>query len=672
MVCLPVFKNIVIENYGLFPGHEKKGMLEWEFRPDLSLIVGVNGLGKTTFITMLLRTLTGPFDLTGAGMPERLEAILPSEPRGLNRHSTNFFAQRVADGAEHAIVTVEVQFNKKHVRIVRRLRDLFLEEFSINGSEVDLPEAKGAREALFQEKMCGLFELSSFVDVLLVLHHIVFFTERRAGALWDQNAQRQILRALFLKKELAAEISDLERDVSQLDGRFRRTRDEANRTQRDLNVARREEAQSPEVRSELEATQSVIFAAQEQLEELESKLSDLKEEREEFILMIEKAKLEREETEAALERQKYTRLLRMFPNMDDAARLLIIRILTKEKCLVCGADAEKKREELEDLLSKGYCPACGSAPELQGNIVTFGQVEEARLDDILKRVELANDEVVYADKKLTSTAEDYENVLKKIISLRREVDQHNRVEKDLAARLPEDSETVITLERAVELLKQRQRKQEAESAAAQASYREALARARTTIARYGKNLSNAFSEFIPMLIAEEAELVRLPRKAKITQGGELFEVPSFVPQMTAADRPGKARRDDPTDVSESQRELIDLAFRLSLMQVATKESPCMLIMETPEASLDGIAMKRVGLALNHFAKEEKNRLVATNNLTNAGMITYMFGGPTKNKTEIDVRSKCVLNLLELAAPNRAVKLDGKAYKKLLSKSLRTP
>ena len=670
MVCLPIFRSIEISDYGLFPGVSGNKHTNWKFDPGVSLIVGVNGLGKTTLVTMLLRSLTGPYDITGSGIPERMESILPSEPIALNRRAINFFAQRVADGAERAKISVIVQFAKSKVKINRRLNDLYLESLTIDENEIELPDSKGPREALFQKKLCVLFDLSSFVDVLLVLHHIVFFTERRSGALWDDNAQRQILRALFLKKDFAAEIAEFEREVNKLDGRFRRTRDEANRTERELQKARRDEATAPQVRAELKATQSALNAELERLAELEKTLSELDEARSKQRLIYEKAKLQRDEAEAALDRQKYMRLIRMFPKMEDAARLLIIRIMTKDECLICGSDAREKREELEALLSRGYCPACGATPQRQRSTVSGLELEEARLDKLLERAYLATEEAEYAEKSMVKISSEHEQVLSEIIRVNKVINDKKKTERILVASLPEDSETVVTLERSSKLLRRRQHKENADNAQVQAAYRGALERARLAIVQYAEKLSKSFGKFIPMLIAEDAELVQSLVKAKITQSSETFEVPAFVPQMTAADRSGKARRDDPMDVSESQRELIDLAFRLSLMQVAAKGNPSMLLMETPEASLDGIAMQRVGLALHSFAQSNGNRLVATSNLTNAGMIAALFGGTTQIDDEIETRRQRVLNLMDIAAPNRAIEQDRAAYDELLSASLR--
>jgi hypothetical protein len=93
-------------------------------------------------------------------------------------------------------------------------------------------------------------------------------------------------------------------------------------------------------------------------------------------------------------------------------------------------------------------------------------------------------------------------------------------------------------------------------------------------------------------------------------------------------------------------------------------------METPEASLDELAMQRVGKALREFASEGDNRLIVTTNLTNAGMITAMFGGKIKKTADLNARRRRVLNLLEIAAPNQAVTHDRKNYEQILTNALR--
>jgi len=132
-----------------------------------------------------------------------------------------------------------------------------------------------------------------------------------------------------------------------------------------------------------------------------------------------------------------------------------------------------------------------------------------------------------------------------------------------------------------------------------------------------------------------------------------------------------SRRRTPNDVSESQRELIDLAFRFALLEAAEATGRSTLVMETPEASLDELAMERVGHALQEFATMGANRLVATSNLTNAGMIAWLFGGPIKDDVELRKRYGHTVNLLILSEKNRALRddVDGR-YPALLDKALR--
>ena len=63
-------------------------------------------------------------------------------------------------------------------------------------------------------------------------------------------------------------------------------------------------------------------------------------------------------------------------------------------------------------------------------------------------------------------------------------------------------------------------------------------------------------------------LVWSPQKDKVGQMGESIEFPAFELNMTGSNFPSPMRRNGPDQVSESQREFIDLSFRMALMYVA--------------------------------------------------------------------------------------------------------
>lgn len=113
MISVPRLDRLDVDGYGLYPGvtgtdGERSG-LHADFGPGLSLIIGANGLGKTTLIKLIYRLIGGPYDIPSLAAGEelgnrRLEAtLLPSYERTM-------FAARVADRAASATATLSLVF----------------------------------------------------------------------------------------------------------------------------------------------------------------------------------------------------------------------------------------------------------------------------------------------------------------------------------------------------------------------------------------------------------------------------------------------------------------------------------------------------------------------------------------------------------------------------------
>lgn len=672
MIRLPVLQHLLIKGYGLFPGTPEVVGINRPFAAGLTLIAGINGLGKTTILTAILRALTGPYDLTGEGAPHALGVSVPEVPVQLRPKQVAYFAQRVADGAADATICLEATFAERKFLVRRRLADLNLIECIIDEVKLPLASARADREAAYQAALAEMMQLGTFIDVLLVLHHVLLFHEDRPGALWDPNAQRQLLRALFLDKNDATRIAQLERLVQTADSQARNINARITATEIDLRVARQREAGSQGIIAQLEAEQKLLDAELFEAARLDGFLADLETERHAVRLEHEKAKIEREEAAGAVERLKYSALLGLYPSMDDAARLVIARIMTQAKCLVCDANAEGKRKELEQLVEAGYCPACGAAPEEQEKIIPQHKFEQAKLDQARKQAQLARTEEEAKDRRLREIVKDYGEALSRVTTLRRTIDDRKVRDRRLRASLPQ-STTSTQFEQALIALRTQKREWDTKLAAHLLELRTLLSDKEELVTSRSAELISSFAELTQTLLAEEARLVQIGEKPRYTQAtgpaADQLSVPAFKPEMAAANRPGLVRREDPHDVSESQRELIDLAFRLSLVRVATQGAPSTFVMETPEASLDGLAMERVGLALAGYAQTSENRLIVTSNLSNAGLITALFGGPASSANQVAERKGRLLNLLRIAAPNRALDRDRDNYERLLEEAL---
>jgi len=257
MIIVPLFNSLEVVDYGLFPGKDKMRSVKLDFSNGLTLIAGINGLGKTTLLTMLLRCLSGPYDLSASGPPEEYKAILPKKPRPLNRAALQFFSQRVSDGAKNAIATLNLSFDGEIVSISRKLDTLELIKFTVSGKSLRLNGSKKEIEAKYQKKITDLFDLSSFQNVLLVLHNLIFFTENKHGALWDINAQRQLLSAVLLGKKMSRDIDSLGLDLNGADSRFRNTRSLHNKLKEELDEAVSRAQKAPDTKKTLDVTVTV-------------------------------------------------------------------------------------------------------------------------------------------------------------------------------------------------------------------------------------------------------------------------------------------------------------------------------------------------------------------------------------------------------------------------------
>ena len=665
MVQLPVLTELSITEYEMFPGDPPGTGLRWSFREGVTVCAGINGLGKTTLLTMILRAFTGRYDLTGEGPGAALGVTLPPRPVRLNRPHVELFQDRVSDIAANARIELSARIGDTVLTITRRLDDLGLEGLAVDGAPLSLPTGMDAKEALFQSTLTGLMGLSSFVVVLLVLHYVILFYENRPGALWDPDAQRHLLRAMSLAPEDTMHLANLERELQQADSQARNIRTRITRTENRLRQALRREAGAERILAELAAEQQLLDADLQNRARLEAVLEDLDEQRRTARLAHQRAKITREQADGAIERLKYAALITHFPSMDQTIRLTLSRIMADGRCIACNSPAQQRQTQLEQEVSQGLCPICGSKPEPTSNLVTGLEFDQARLDRELDRAAQAKREETLQGEQSTTRDLAYREALSEWENVRQSIRERTESNRRLQSRLP-DSAAASRHRAELESLRADHNHWQAERASRLEELRGLLADREAAITARSDELIGEFSRIVEDLLVEDIRLVQTEHRPRYLEApgptAQRIQVPAYEAEMASPARPDLSRRDDPSKVSESQRELIDLAFRLALVSVFGGAST--FAMETPEASLDALAMERVGNALADFAARPGNCLLVTTNLTNAGVISSLFQAaePRAAPTE---RMQRVLNLLRLALPNRALLQERDRYDALL-------
>ena len=110
-------------------------------------------------------------------------------------------------------------------------------------------------------------------------------------------------------------------------------------------------------------------------------------------------------------------------------------------------------------------------------------------------------------------------------------------------------------------------------------------------------------------------------------------------------------------MSESQREFIDLSFRMALMVVAAEEEAgATLVVDAPESSLDAVFVGRAADVLGRFASPVLgNCLLLTSNLTDGALIPRLLSYIG------DSVERRVVDLFEVAEPTAAVREFNEEY-----------
>ena len=653
MISLPLLHSLDVTDYGLYPGDDPATPgLHIRFVPGLTLVLGANGIGKTTLVMMLYRLLTGPSDIPALLRDTDL-GTASLEVSALRPAIRRTFAQRVADRAAKASARLLFYLGSEEVAVERDLRDLTLRSFSVgNATFAD-------NEQQYQEQMARLANVSTFGDWILLLRYIVFYFEDRRSLVWDPSAQRHLLRILFLERNEAQYWKEREREILEIDSRVRNIRSVTTGMERDMARDESLTASEPEIREELGRLESEQRIDDESLDEISSNLADIEAHHENSRLRFLTLQQDRESLYRGLERAELHAVNARLPGLSDSARYILAQLLAEAKCLACGNSVPGVMESLKSRLHGGGCIVCGS------NLIK--EKDQAPID--------------LAEERIGRQAEDLQEIDAEIEAARRAFDEAEVGRNRTHAKIQELRAAIANRRARVDMLLDRlplaesqmyERRRELASLRAEiqtlrhelGEKRESFARiireANATMEEQTSEVQESFSDYARDFLFEDCRLLWAPNPARLGQTGRRFDFPAFALELGGSDFSSTLRRSGPDDVSESQREFIDISFRLALVKVAAQDGVTSLIMDAPESSLDAVFVDRATSILGKFGRrEEDNRLVVTSNLVDGNLIPTLL---TKSADEDD-RSERVVDLLKMAAPTAALLTLGDEYDK---------
>ncbi|HDL7858688.1 TPA: AAA family ATPase [Yersinia enterocolitica] len=681
MIKLPVIRSVDISDYQVYQNDSSSGISHL-FEGGVHLIIGVNGLGKTTLLNALYRVLVGPKDV-----PKSDIAPLGSSGHSLtNWRNSTFFRSRVKDGALHAIIKCKVTFGQDNLEISRKLSNL--EIISLKLNDENLP----ASQDEYEKTVVEISGTADYVDFYSIVKYLLFFLEDRTELIWDERAQFEMLRILFFDLESSKEAVMFYDRAQKADSKYRNIH---------ASLKTIKDRIKEYSNTEVEGAKAKFLIEKAKLLGLEDKLIATQETQQQQLNNIEDAKLlratisrELDEIKYAIDFKQHLIYEHFLPAADSAIEYIFRNLSSGNGCLACG-----NKNATEDYFEKKFklehhCPICDTKLAHENTKLLDLDVLNTELQTLYFKIDKLEKSYLSQDTLLDVLNKDIYNTERLLSETLSEIKISQKQVRKIQFELPPDETEIQELQRIVSFREIELRQEDNIRIDSHNNYVKILERNNVVLQNKMKLLEKRFSYYSKNLLAEKVFIRCEKQLRKIGQGIPSIPFPSFKVLMTSGvfDKE-PSRRDDASSVSESQKEFIDLAFRLSLIDVVThdSDSPAMIVMETPEASLDSLFMHNAGRLFREFANDQKqkNLFLASTNLNKSEMIPTLLGSissPTiYDKTDVDLlldqdgeeledtdvgrisvdeRSNHIINLLELSAPNLSLKTHREEYRSM--------
>lgn len=624
-IFLPKLVSIKVENYSLYATDPT---FEFDFQKGISAIIGVNGIGKTTLVEMILYSILG----------------YERKPNKKNKfENDSYFKVRMSKEVnynEEAKVHLTFKLGQILIKVCRSLMENKIICFNIE-EEIYHDISYETYENKILE-VCGFTEFKYFNRVV---RNFLVFNEQRNNISWEENYQDELFRIILFEKEAFTEFENIEIAITKADTKGRHASEnariltEANDKDRKEKSLKNAELSNIDIGSlfnkkeKYEEDYNYLTAAMDQfveeINELCIKIGIENSHKEECIILIDNLEKRIDEIDNKLYNGLYEQLPDFYIDLEKA-------MLSKGECLICGAKSNKIQQLAEKHAKEKKCLLCGSdikehveIPEDLVNQLNLLSLEKNKkinvlnnykriIDDYNKIIIEKNTELISSRNRLESLKIEIQILESQIIRIQNQ-ENYDKVDQTIKER----EESILQLE---------EKKNEAyeERDYLKKELQNKHKNFSNKIRSLNHTLSEYFNKYASTFLGVDCELA--------VRNKDIKGIPHtiYYPMINGD------VRGDISSVSESQRFFIDQAFRMAIieyLQKNTKGFETFFITETPEGSLDYAYEIQVASMFKIFAKSGNN-IVFTSNLNDSRFLREIFRDLEKENIE-----SRVLNLL---------------------------
>lgn len=630
-IFLPELLSINIKNYTLYPN----GLdYSFDFVKGFNLILGGNGMGKTTFVSLIKYALIGNYKK----QYEYTRTYKENKIEKRERNSDDFFRNRIDTTIElesDPTVTISFKISDTIFTVTRGLKEIRIDSFFIDGVEIDGDIILESKYEALKNKSIEISNYLPFIyeshfenyagisfdDLIFFVNYILFFGEDHKTILWDEDVQKELFNTFFNSPELNVARQEAEREAKYFDSRARHKSEDKRAIRKVLEKVEKKD-------SNKENSINNIISLKEVIERLNNETvitHNKRKENDTSISILERDKNLLSQEVDEIETKKNTLINKLsfseYKNQHRLYNSFLKNIQTNHICPLCNTQSEKLY--IKSTQNQDKCWACDS------EIINTSEINNENKETIQELNKKYN--------QATNKLKNIQNEIKYLETINSEFDNKFReleIEKrQLQIQLRElefensQQQNPSELQAFYDEIEKLNKEQEEFSSKSESSRLEANRIAQlieNTVLKKVQIFSNHFSLYAKKFLGVECKLTY----DKLDND----DLKKFYPIINDSIRRSEY------ELSESQRFFIDHSFRMSIL-THFYTTPTFYIVETPDSSLDLSYEKNAADVFSCFL-DKPYSLILTSNLNNSSFINYIL----KN----DEKEKAIVPLFEIA------------------------
>ena len=620
-IYLPELQRIYIKNFTLYPN----GLdYTFDFIKGVNLVLGGNGMGKTTFVNLIKYAIIGNyknrFDFRRTYL-DRM--ILRRQENSATYFSNRMDASVITDG-EKPFVELSFRIHDAVFLVKRDLQDIRIVSCLVNGEAItgeQISQAKYEKLSEEEKKTYLLYKYEkevekysniTFDDLIVFVNEVLFFGEDHKTIMWNNSSsgsidvQDELFNKYFNDPKLDEERQEALRQAKYFDSLSRHRSEDMRAIKKVLDKideAKKEKHSNDiplriiELKEKISEADEILKQLQKEQKERASRIETLENE----INLASSRVVESERTKAKLESQRNSQIWEtVHPSYYKFER----NIRLNHICPLCNKPSESLASKVDS--KPDNCFLCDSPLEKHSadDLTQIYKDVQATLNSTYNYINEKKREINRLEKEVREGDAKFETqsvYLRNLNSALRELQFANSQEIPNGGEIQPFLDEMDRLQREKE---ENQQKSIAESNRATEISNRMVAEVTENVLHF----SNIFSSYAEQFLGVECKLTYTKLGDDVTE--------RFYPVIAGITRQNEE------ELSESQRFFIDHSFRMTILTFFYQR-PTFYIVETPDSSLDISYEHNAAKVFLQFL-EKPNTIIITSNLNNSTFLRYLI------------------------------------------------